>query len=60
MENSQPVVLLTVTQEMIENCPFPEPRCLECLSEACKPTPMADPMGGVDWDDDGFEDDEDI
>ena len=60
MESDQSVVLLTVTQEMIEKCPFPEQKCLECLSNACKPDPMADPMGGVDWDDDDFGDDEDI
>jgi len=38
------IVLVTVTEEMKKNCPFGELRCVECLSQACKP----DPMEGVD------------
>jgi len=55
MKNNQPV-LMTVTEEMLKNCPFSEQRCFECLSEACKP----DPMDGVDmsWMDE-FEDEDD-
>jgi hypothetical protein len=44
MAKKQKIVLLTITQEMIKKCPFPEQRCLGCLSQACKP----DPMEGVD------------
>jgi len=54
MENNQSVILLTVTEEMLKNCPFSEQRCLECLSQACKP----DPMDGVDIGDLIFEDED--
>jgi hypothetical protein len=39
--NQQTAVLVKITEEMRSNCPFDVLRCVECLSQACKPDPMA-------------------
>jgi len=47
MENKS-VVLLSITEEMVKNCPFSEQRCFECLSQACKPDQMEDDMSWME------------
>ena len=42
MKDAKSVVLITITEEMKQKCPFSTINCLHCLSQACKHDPLED------------------